>query len=211
MTCIIDSFLLGFDIVIILTQVLFLSKRIYPFTPKSYHLQAYIARALRSGAGAPRTRTPAPYGLKLTRLHVFFYHPQLSCGKVMFSQASVILSIGGGVTQHALEQTPPRQTHTHTPCGPHPLGRHPPVDHTPWAVTPHGQTPSHGPHSLGRHTSPPEQTPPWADAPTHPHPHPRGPHPRPRDSHCSARYASYWNAFLFLLCCGGFFCFFLKI
>ena len=41
-------------------------------------------------------------------------------------------------------------------------------------VHPPGETP----HTLGRH--------------------PQGKHPLPRDGHCSGRYASYWNAFLFL-------------
>ena len=55
-------------------------------------------------------------------------------------------------------------------AGIHPPGRHPP----PWADT----TPS------GRHPPPPGQTPP--------------PPLPPVDSYCSGRYASYWNAFLFL-------------
>ena len=78
------------------------------------------------------------------------YRPQCSCGKVLFSQASVILFTGGGVTaRHSLGrksltfpgQTPARQTplpHADTPLGrqtPHlppspradtlPPGRHP--------------------------------------------------------------------------------------
>ena len=36
-------------------------------------------------------------------LSCYFYRPQRSCGKVMFSQASVILSTGGG----GVWQTPP--------------------------------------------------------------------------------------------------------
>ena len=59
-----------------------------------------------------------------------FYRPKRSCGKVMFSQASVIL-FTGGVSQQALGQTPRMQT------------------------------------------------------------------PPPPDGHCSGRYASYWNSFLF--------------
>ena len=62
----------------------------------------------------------------------YYYRPQRSCGKVMFSQASVILFTRGGVY---------------------------PSMH--W----------------GRHPT-------WEDTP-------------PPDSHCSVRYASYWNAFLF--------------
>ena len=38
---------------------------------------------------------------------------------------------------------------------------------------------------------PPGQTSPWAPPRQTPHPY--------RDGHCSGRYASYWNAFLFLL------------
>ena len=59
-----------------------------------------------------------------------FYHPQRSCGKVMFSQASVILFTGGLVyasinggrhppRQTAPGQTPPGQT---PPMGGHPHG-----------------------------------------------------------------------------------------
>ena len=68
--------------------------------------------------------------LKLSDIYI--YRPQRSCGKAMFSQASVILSTGG--------------------C------RHPPRT---------------------------RQTPPLPCRPTG------------RDGHCSRRYASYWNAFLF--------------
>ena len=73
-----------------------------------------------------------------------FYRPQRSCGKVMVSQASIILF-------------------TDTP-----LGRHSPVQIPPWADT-----------RLGRH--------------------PPGRHLPPADGYCSRRYASYWNAFLFIL------------
>ena len=55
------------------------------------------------------------------------YRPQRSCGKVMFSQASVILLTGG------VCQTPPGRHPLvrHTPPGSHPLGRPPS-----WADTP---------------------------------------------------------------------------
>ena len=69
------------------------------------------------------------------------YRPQRSCGKVMFSQASVILFTGGGgvYAQHALGQTPPLP-------GRHPPGRHPLGRHCP------GQTPPLGRHvPQGRH------------------------------------------------------------
>ena len=72
----------------------------------------------------------------------YFYRPQRSWNKVMFLQASVILSTGGGVclsacwdTTHQagtplLEQTPPRAD-TPTPREQTPLGRHPPTADTP--------------------------------------------------------------------------------
>ena len=63
-----------------------------------------------------------------------YYRPQRSCGKVMFSQASVILFTGRGfVSQHALGQTPPdRHSLVDTPRPPtvtaadgtHPTGMH---------------------------------------------------------------------------------------
>ena len=48
-------------------------------------------------------------------------------------------------------------------------------------------------HPPGRHLPPPGQTPP---TPLGRHPLGRHPNP-PSDGHCSRRYASYWNAFLF--------------
>ena len=69
------------------------------------------------------------------------YHPQLSCGKVMSSQVSVILFTGGCVAD-----TPLPRSDT-------PLGRHPPKQTPPWTDTP-------GQRSPGRH--PPGQTPPPA-------------------------------------------------
>ena len=57
--------------------------------------------------------------------------------------------------------------------------------HTPWADTPQAD--------------PPVRPPPWADTPweTPPGRHPLGRHPPPPDGHCSGRYATYWNAFLY--------------
>ena len=56
------------------------------------------------------------------------YRPQRSCGKVIFSQASVSHSVhggGGGVSQHALRQTlPGRHTPRQTPWAYTPLSRH---------------------------------------------------------------------------------------
>ena len=66
-------------------------------------------------------------------------------------------------------RSPPPPTHTH----PEQTDRHPP-----WTGIPLG-TPAW--------THPPGQTTPWADTP-----------PPPGDGHCSRRYASYWNAILFI-------------
>ena len=65
----------------------------------------------------------------------YYYRPQRSCGKVMFSQASVILFTGGW--------DPPGRHPRQTPLpGRHPLGRHPPWVHTPWPDTPRQTTPA---------------------------------------------------------------------
>ena len=66
-----------------------------------------------------------------------FYHPQRSCGKVMFLHLSVILSTGGVSDRHPRADTPRAGT---------------PLVDTHWADTPWADTP------LGRH--PPRQTPP---------------------------------------------------
>ena len=76
--------------------------------------------------------------------------------------------------------TPPRQTPSWAaPLGRHPLGRQPPPADPAWADTLPGQTPPRQTPLPSRHSLP-GQTP-----------------PPPRDGHCSGRYASYWNAFLF--------------
>ena len=63
--------------------------------------------------------------------------------------------------------------------------------HTPWADTPQQADTSTARYPLGSNPSP------WADTPW---PHsPRADTPSQADGHCSGRYASYWNAFLFLL------------
>ena len=101
-----------------------------------------------------------------------YYRPQRSWGKVMFSQASVILFTWEGVypsmhwadTHRAYtplgrhpRQTPPgRHQPGQTPPDRHPLGRHP------WVDTPRPDT-SLGRHPPGRH--PPEQTPTWPEPP----------------------------------------------
>ena len=55
----------------------------------------------------------------------YHYHPQRSCGKVMFSQVCVKNSVQGGVSHHALGQTP---SWADTPPGRHPPGRLPQAD-----------------------------------------------------------------------------------
>ena len=64
-----------------------------------------------------------------------FYHPQHSCGKLMFSQASVILFTEGVSARH-------------------PLGRHPQVDSLPEQIHPLGRPPQEDiPLPPGRHPS----------------------------------------------------------
>ena len=113
-----------------------------------------------------------------------YYRPQCSCGKVMFSQASVILFTEGGVCPggECVWQTPPRQTPPWADTLTPPLARHTPPPDRHRADTPPGQTP-------------PRQTPTWQTPPSQT---PPSRHP-PRDGYCSGRYASYWNAFLFYL------------
>ena len=88
----------------------------------------------------------------------FYYRPQRSCGKVIFSQASVSHSVHSG---GCLADTPPwadtpladhRLGQTHSPPGRHPradspLGRHPPDRHPP------GQTPLADGYCSGRYAS----------------------------------------------------------
>ena len=80
---------------------------------------------------------------------LIYYRPQRSCGKVIFSQASVSHSVHRGegrsgryprahpLGTHTQAQTPP-------PLGRHPLGRHPPVRTTP---------PPPGGHCSGQYAS----------------------------------------------------------
>ena len=93
------------------------------------------------------------------------YRPHRSCGKVMFSQASVILFIGEGACIPACTGQ--------TPLCHSMLGYPPP---RPVYVVIH-----HPASAAGIHTPPAQEmlgcTPPG--------------------SHCSGRYVSYWNAFLF--------------
>ena len=78
-----------------------------------------------------------------------FYRPQRSCGKVIFSQACVKNSVGGGsVCLSACWDTPPWAD---TPLGQtHPLGRHHPQADTTPSQCMLGYTPVHA----GIHTPP---------------------------------------------------------
>ena len=107
---------------------------------------------------------------------ISYYRPQRSCGKVMFSQVSVILFTGGLCVcgKHPPRQTPPGQTF---PVADIPLGRQP------TGQTLSGQTPP-AQCMLGHTHLLPSAC--W-DTPPAP------------GSHCSRRYVSYWNAFLFVV------------
>ena len=106
---------------------------------------------------------------------LYVYRPQRSWAKVMFLQASVILSTGGGAASvHAGMPAPP------------PRDQRPPLTRQ----TPPG--PETHPPGPGRH-------PPWDQGPAPP----PGPETPPREADASirsmsGRYASYWNAFLFI-------------
>ena len=96
-------------------------------------------------------KTGFSYQFEKSVTHLLYYRPQRSCGKVIFSQTSVILLTGGVcsggvVSQHALRQTPPQSRH-------HPPGQPPPEQTPPRADTPRDQNP------------PQDQTPPRADTP----------------------------------------------
>ena len=107
---------------------------------------------------------------KSTSFSFCYYRLQRSWAKVMFLQASVILSAGGwgclpqwmlgchtppGSRHTQLEQTPPQSRHLpeQTPCGADPCGAD-----TPQSRHPPEQTPPRSRH-------PQEQTPPRADTP----------------------------------------------
>ena len=128
------------------------------------------------------------------------YRPQRSWGKVIFSQACVILFTGGGGVclsacwDTTLQTSPP--DHAPTPWE----HRHPPGADTLGAYTPQEQTPpqSRPPRADTSHRSrhPPPPTP-GSRTP------PPGQNPPPRRRTCWEirstrwRYASYWNAILF--------------
>ena len=95
--------------------------------------------------------------------HCSFTVCNSSCGKVMFSQVSVILSNGGGV--HPPRQTPHLRQPPHlrqTPLQADSPYSDPPLADTPWADTTLGRYPRHTPSPLRR---PPGQTPPGQTPP----------------------------------------------
>ena len=75
-----------------------------------------------------------PYDVSLDPLVWYHYRPQRSCGKVMFSQASVILFTWGVSARHPPGQTPPLGRH---PRADTPPSRHPPDRHHPHWENPH--------------------------------------------------------------------------
>ena len=144
---------------------------------------------------------------------IFTVHKR-SCGKVMFVHLSVSNSVHRGVVCpvhagiHPPGQTPPHHSPKHTPLRstsmePHPISQ----AHTPRSTP--GTTPSSPwkhthPHPLEAHP-PPRSTPARSTPPRSTHP-PRSPRPKhtpqkhpPPDGHCSGRYTSYWNTFLFII------------
>ena len=134
------------------------------------------------------------------------YRPQRSWAKVMFLQASVILSTGGGVSASVHAGIHPPRADTplpeqaplsrQSPRADTPLGADNPLEETPpGADTPWDQTPPGVDTPQSRH--PPEQTPQSR--------HPLGTDPPPPGADSgirstSGRYASYWNAFLLNHC-----------
>ena len=134
----------------------------------------------------------------------YFYRPQRSWAKVIFSQASVCPQGGGGVSAsvHAgiypPEQTPP-------PRADPPRADTPPEQTPPGADTPPGAGPPHPPPESRPPGAAPRADPPRADTPRE-QTHPPGADPPPREADfsirsTSGRYASYWNAFLFGATC----------
>ena len=122
--------------------------------------------------------------------------------KVIFLHLSVVLFTGGACLRQTplWEQTPPQEQN---PPEQTPLGQTPPR-----SDTPPGQTPPQVRHPLSRH--PPKQTPPWEQTPGLSTPSPGTKYTPPGLStpapegdsgirSTSGRYASFWNAFLFVL------------
>ena len=132
-------------------------------------------------------------------LYIFFYRPQRSWGKVIFSQASVILFTGGGGLPQCMLGYNPPWDQAGTLLGP---GMHPPEQ----ASTPLGPgTPT--PQGPGRYPLPPP--PGTRQAPLGQAGTPLGPG-TPQDQAgtpqsrayrdtrpTSGRFASYWNVILF--------------
>ena len=117
----------------------------------------------------------------ITSLH--FYRPQQSWAKVIFLQASVILSMGGSLAgRPPLWQGEPPSKETPRQGEP-PWQGEPPARRPPWQ----GEPPQQG-------------EPPWqGDPPRQGEPPPPGREtPLPAIRSMSGRYASYWNAFLYL-------------
>ena len=103
--------------------------------------------------------------------NVYLYRPQRSWAKVIFSQACVKNSVRGGGTEGVCLSTCwDIPSREQTPPSRHPPGQTPQSRHPPRTRTPPGPDP--------RHTHPPEAD--YSIRST------------------SGRYASYWNAFLFL-------------
>ena len=115
-------------------------------------------------------------------------------------------SQGGGLPQCMLGYHPPDQAR--------PWTRHTPTRHTPQTrYLPHRADTSPPPPRTRHHPS--DKAPPRPGTPQSRHPPRPGPPPReqtparsrhpPADGYCCGRYASYWNAFLFVidfdLCC----------
>ena len=138
-----------------------------------------------------------------------FYRPQRSWAKVMFLQASVILSTGGGcLPQCMLGYTPPPGADTPPPGADTPQEQNPREQDTP-PRSRHSpeQTPTQE-QPPRADTPPPQQTPLGADPPRSRHPL-RSRHPREADTpppeadsgirSTSGRYAAYWNAFLLII------------
>ena len=164
----------------------FIRSRFWKFFPKTQWKQQRFGVGLRVCGWAIKPL----YQWKIkTRMHtiIIYYRPQTKFAKVMFFIPVCHSVHGGGVCLSACWDThPPGQTHPWAdPPGQTPLGQTPLGQTHPWSRHP----PPPGRHPLGR--NPAGQTPPWADTPLH--------------SACweiratNGRYASYWNAFLFIL------------
>ena len=79
----------------------------------------------------------------------YFYRPQRSWAKVIFLQASVILSTGGVSASVDAGIPPPRSRHP--PGSRHPGSRHPPEQTPTGADTPPKETPAYGQRAAGTH------------------------------------------------------------